>query len=199
MCPLTSPVVQMSFVSSGWMIHMHWEYSQAIDKVQHCKIGWCGRIMVTSVTPRTAWLSAKAPFHQFKTRLLKDGTEQSKSVANKLAGTHIFIAHTHTPHTHTHTCTHAHTCIHYPSFHLYPEELRPCGSAPRPKTTALVARRLVVRTLGVQLSREQREREKVQRMELQMARGKSERREGVEGTHLTTNGVFFTAQKRTEV
>lgn len=43
-----------------------------------------------------------------------------------------------------------------------------------------MARRLVARTLGVQLSQEQREREKVQRMELQMARGK--RREGRKGT-----------------
>ena len=42
--------------------------------------------MVTSAPTPTAWLSAKAPFHQFKTRLLKDGTEQSKSVADKLAG-----------------------------------------------------------------------------------------------------------------
>ena len=90
---------------------------------------------------------------------MKDGTEQSKSVANRLAGTHIFIAHTH-------------TLCRLPIFLVHSEELRPCGSAPRPKTTALVARRLVARTLGVQLSREQREREKVQRVELQMARGK---------------------------
>ena len=124
----------------------------------------------------TAWLSAKAPFHQFKTRLLKDGTEQSKSVANRLAGTHLFVAHTHTHNLHT-----------LPIFLVYPEELRPCGSAPRPKTTALVARRLVARTLGVQLSQEQREREKVQRIELQMARGKSKREGWMdgEGTHLT--------------
>lgn len=119
--------------------------------------------MVTSVPTPTAWLSAKAPFHQFKTRLLKDGTKQSKSVADRLAGTH------------THQCA-----ILYSGYGNVPhtEELRPCGSASRPKTTALVARRLVARTLGVQLSQEQREREKVQRMELQMARGKSERREG---------------------
>ena len=75
---------------------------------------------------------------------------------------------------------HTHNLRTLPIFLVHLEELRPCGSTPRPKTTALVARRLVARTLGVQLSREQREREKVQRMELQMARGKSEEG-GVDG------------------
>ena len=52
--------------------------------------------MVTSAPTPTAWLSAKAPFHQFKTRLLKDGTKQSKSVADRLAGKHM-QTHTSVP------------------------------------------------------------------------------------------------------
>jgi len=58
-----------------------------------------------------------------------------------------------------------------PKSALPTEELRPFGSAPRPKTTAVVARRLVAGALGVRLSQEQREKERVQRKELQMARG----------------------------
>ena len=113
---------------------------------------------------------------------MKDGTKQSKSVADRLAGTHI-------------VCTQTHSL--YSGYGNVPctEELRPCGSASRPKTTALVARRLVARTLGVQLSQEQREREKVQRIELQMARGKSERSEGWRGDMLDYKQCFLYSTK----
>lgn len=88
-----------------------------------------------------AWLVTRAPYQQFKTRLVREGTVQSRAMAEKLAADM------------------------QPSGH--------CGSAPRPKHTAMVARRMVASALGVRVrvSPEQRQKES---QELQQARARKQ-------------------------
>ena len=102
--------------------------------------------------------------------MVKDGTEQSLSMAEKLAGDN------------GHDSVAAGTwliSLPFPcpflllSPTVFPDEMRPHSNHDRPKTTAMVARRMVSNALGVrvQLSPGQREKE---RKELREARGEEE-------------------------
>ena len=108
-----------------------------------------------------AWLACGAVYKRFRTRMVCDGSPQSISTAVRFASK--FDRHDN----HEFFIVQLSNVL---------DELRPQGSGgegQRPKTTAMVARRMVSSALGIRvnLSKEQKEKE---RQELETARGVSE-------------------------